>query len=59
MQWWIWVVAAVALLAVELLTPGGFYFLFFGVGALAAGALTLAGVDSLSIQSLEIGRAHV
>ncbi len=52
MQWWIWLVAAVALLAVEMLTPGGFYFLFFGVGALVAGLLALAGVDSLTIQAL-------
>jgi membrane protein implicated in regulation of membrane protease activity len=52
MQWWIWLVAAVVLLVVEMLTPGGFYFLFFGVGALAAGLLALAGVDNLVMQSL-------
>ncbi|MFN0102288.1 MAG: NfeD family protein [Bryobacteraceae bacterium] len=52
MQWWIWVVVAVALLVVEMLTPGGFYFLFFGVGALAAGLLALGGVDNLLTQSL-------
>lgn len=52
MLWWIWLVAAVALLAVEMLTPGGFYFLFFGVGAIAAGILALAGIDNLTVQSL-------
>jgi len=52
MEWWIWLVAAVTLLVVEMLTPGGFYFLFFGVGALAAGILALAGVDNLLVQSL-------
>jgi membrane protein implicated in regulation of membrane protease activity len=51
MQWWIWLVGAVALLAVEMLTPGGFYFLFFGVGALVAGAGALAGVDNLLVQA--------
>jgi len=52
MQWWIWLVAAVALLVTEMLTPGGFYFLFFGVGALAAGLLAIAGVDNLLVQAL-------
>ncbi|MBL8236242.1 MAG: NfeD family protein [Bryobacterales bacterium] len=52
MQWWIWLVAAVALLAVEMLTPGGFYFLFFGAGAFVAGLLALAGVESLIVQAL-------
>lgn len=52
MQWWIWLVAAVALTAVEMLTPGGFYFLFFGAGALAASLAALAGVDNILVQSL-------
>lgn len=52
MEWWIWVVAAVALVAVEMLTPGGFYFLFFGTGALVAGLLALLGVNSLTVQSI-------
>jgi inner membrane protein len=51
MQWWIWLVAAVALLVVEMLTPGGFYFLFFGVGALVTGMCALAGVENLLVQS--------
>ena len=52
MQWWIWLVAAIALTATEMLTPGGFYFLFFGAGALAAALATLAGVDNVLLQSL-------
>lgn len=44
MPWWIWVIVGFVLLAFELLTPGGFFVLFFGVGALAVGAL--AGFDA-------------
>lgn len=39
MSWWLWMLLGFALLAVEMLTPGLFYFLFFGVGALLVGAL--------------------
>jgi inner membrane protein len=52
MLWWIWLVAAVILLVVEMLTPGSFYFLFFGVGAFAAGICALAGIDNLLVQSI-------
>jgi membrane protein implicated in regulation of membrane protease activity len=44
MAWWIWVLGGVALLVVELLTPGSFFALFFGVGAIAVGGLELAGL---------------
>lgn len=44
MDWWLWMLLGLALLAVEMLTPGGFYVLFFGVGALVAGGLTVAGL---------------
>lgn len=40
MIWWIWILLGLGLLAAELLTPGGFFILFFGVGALAVGVLT-------------------
>jgi len=43
MTWWIWVLAGFALLAAEMLTPSGFYLLFFGCGALAVGLLTALG----------------
>jgi membrane protein implicated in regulation of membrane protease activity len=35
MAWWLWVLFGIALLVVEMLTPGGLFALFFGVGALA------------------------
>jgi inner membrane protein len=39
MDWWLWLLIGLALLAVELFTPGGFYVVFFGVGALVVGLL--------------------
>jgi hypothetical protein len=42
--WWIWVLLGLALLAAEILTPGGFYVLFFGVGALVVGAAVALGM---------------
>ena len=35
-----WLLMGLFLLAVELFTPGGFYLLFFGVGALVVGAIS-------------------
>ena len=35
MQWWHWAVLGLVLGLLELATPGGFFILFFGVGALA------------------------
>ena len=43
MEWWIWVVAGFALLALELASPGGFYLFFFGCAALAVGLLAAPG----------------
>jgi inner membrane protein len=37
MTWWIWAVLGIFLLGVELLSPGGFFVFFFGVGALVVG----------------------
>jgi membrane protein implicated in regulation of membrane protease activity len=37
--WWHWLVLGLLLILGELVTPGGFYIIFFGVGALAVGAL--------------------
>jgi membrane protein implicated in regulation of membrane protease activity len=39
MEWWIWILIGLVLLLAELLTPGGFYIIFFGVGALVVGIL--------------------
>jgi len=44
MVWWIWIVLGFALLLLELATPGGFYFIFFGISALLVGGLTLLGL---------------
>jgi hypothetical protein len=39
MPWWLWMLFGFALLTVEMITPGGFYALFFGIGALLVGSL--------------------
>jgi membrane protein implicated in regulation of membrane protease activity len=44
MSWWAWVLAGVGLLVVEMVTPGGLFALFFGIGAIAVGALVGVGV---------------
>jgi membrane protein implicated in regulation of membrane protease activity len=44
MAWWMWLLLGFVLLAVELSTPGGFFFLFFAAGAIVVGLLALAGL---------------
>ena len=44
MAWWLWVILGFALLGCEMATPGGFFFAFFGVGAIIVGLLTLLGM---------------
>jgi membrane protein implicated in regulation of membrane protease activity len=39
MEWWVWILAGLLLLVGELITPGGFYIAFFGIGAIVVGAL--------------------
>jgi membrane protein implicated in regulation of membrane protease activity len=39
MSWWLWAFLGLFLLGSEMVTPGGFYMLFFGIGALLVGAL--------------------
>lgn len=41
MAWWVWLVLGLVLLGGEMATPGGFYLLFFGMGALLVGGATL------------------
>jgi inner membrane protein len=43
MTWWVWLAGGLALLAIELVTPSGFFVMFFGLGALTVGALAWAG----------------
>lgn len=42
MDWWLWILIGLALLGAEALTPGGLVMLFFGIGAIAAGAVAAA-----------------
>ena len=44
MTWWTWALLGLGLFGAEMLTPGGFYFLFFGVGAMVTGGLVFLGV---------------
>src|SRR6185503_19637106 len=44
MIWWIWIVLGLALLVLEIATPGGFYFIFFGGSAILVGFLTASGL---------------
>ena len=39
MIWWLWIFLGLILLGIEIMTPGGFYILFFGLAALVVGAL--------------------
>ena len=41
MEWWIWILLGLLLLLAELVTPGGFYILFFGIGAVIVGILVV------------------
>lgn len=44
MTWWAWALLGLGLCGGEMLTPGGFYFLFFGVGALVTAGLVWLGI---------------
>lgn len=51
MAWWLWVLIGLFLLALEAATPGGLFFLFFGLSGLAVGVLVALDVGgSLAIQ---------
>lgn len=39
MIWWLWLFLGLILLGIEVMTPGGFYILFFGLAALVVGAM--------------------
>ena len=51
MIWWYWMLAGLVLLGAEMVTPGGFYILFFGLAALAVG--TVAGVGLVQAEWLQ------
>ena len=44
MTGWMWIALGLVLAAIELATPGGFFIIFFGVGAVVVGLLRLAGL---------------
>ena len=44
MEWWMWFVLGFALLMLEMATPGGFYFIFFGASAFIVAILDLVGL---------------
>ena len=46
MSWWLWVLSGIALLVVEMVTPGGLFALFFGVGALVTAVVAAAGAPA-------------
>lgn len=53
MAWWLWLAGGLALVVAELVTPSGFFIIFFGIGALAVGALAAMGaVQSIWMQGL-------
>jgi membrane protein implicated in regulation of membrane protease activity len=39
MAWWIWLLLGLILILAEVVTPGGFYVIFFGIGAIVVGVL--------------------
>jgi inner membrane protein len=44
MAWWLWLVLGFGLLGCESVTPGVFFFFFFGIGAIVVGGLAWAEV---------------
>jgi len=43
MAWWIWVLLGFGLLGCEVATPGAFFFMFFGFGAVVVGFIAWLG----------------
>ena len=45
MAWWHWIVVGLILIALEMAASGGFYVIFFGIAAIAIGALHLLDIE--------------
>ncbi len=45
LTWWMWFLIGLVLMLAEFATPGGFYQLFFGVGAVAVALIELVGLE--------------
>ena len=54
MEWWMWIVLGLALLMLEMATPGGFYFIFFGASALLVGVLDLVGRYHVGLDGVDV-----
>lgn len=53
MEWWLWLAGGLALVVAEVVTPSGFFIIFFGLAALTVGVLVaLEAVGSLGIELL-------
>ena len=44
MTWWLWAVLGLLLAAAEIITPGGFFFIFFGLAGLVVALLVFVGL---------------
>jgi inner membrane protein len=44
MDWWIWLAGGFVLLVLELVTPSGFFIMFFGIGAILTGVAASIGL---------------
>lgn len=51
MIWWYWMFLGLALAGAEIVSPGGFYLLFFGIAAVIVGALV--GMDLVQADWLQ------
>ncbi len=53
MSWWAWLVLGLVLFALEAITGGGMFLLFFGVGAVVVGLADLLGLQmTFTVQGL-------
>ncbi len=53
MSWWTWLILGLVLMVLEVVTPGGFFVIFFGVGAIAVGLMEAAGLHMpLAVQGV-------
>lgn len=70
MSWWLWLILGLILLGVEVLTPGAFFFLFFGLGGILTALLASLGLanefwsqglwfTALSLASLVVFRGQL
>lgn len=51
MTWWLWLVGGLLLVVLEVVTPSGFFIIFFGLAALSVGLLArFAGVEAGWVQ---------